>query len=238
MRHSYIDEYSGIDSFLHRLEPRVKVIVFLSLILCIVLTPPDSFSAFSLYALLTIVLIILSKLPLIYVLKKSFVVFPFILMVCVFLPFLKQDGLAIMRNALIKGSLSILCMVLLMGTTGFNDLLKAMERLKFPSLIAMILAFMYRYIFVIEDEMMKMRQAKEARTVGGSKWFHAKALANMTGVLFIRSYERAEAVYLAMCSRGFDGSIKTINNSRITLKDWLFLAAMAVLLFLIWMKRQ
>jgi len=237
MHHAFIDEFSGLTSFIHRIEPRIKIIVFFGFILCIVLTPPDSFLAFLLYALLIAGLIALSKLPFAYVVKKFLAMFPFILMVSVFLPFMKTDGMMIMRNALIKGALSILCMVLLMGTTAYTDLLKAMEKLKFPSLIVMALSFMYRYIFVIEDEMLKMKQAKDARTVGGTKWFHAKALANMLGVLFIRSYERAEAVYLAMCSRGFDGNIKTINDSRIKLKDWVFFAAIAALLILIWIKK-
>jgi cobalt/nickel transport system permease protein len=94
------------------------------------------------------------------------------------------------------------------ATTRFSELLKAFEKLGCPKIITMIMSFMYRYIFVIEDELMKMKQAKESRSVGGSGFFHAKALANMLGTLFIRSYERAEAVYLAMCARGFDGDVK------------------------------
>lgn len=97
-------------------------------------------------------------------------------------------------------------MILLMTSTKFSDLIKALEKLKFPHLITMILSFMYRYIFVVLDELHKMKHAKEARQAGrSSKWFHTKVLANMIGVLFIRSYERAESVYLAMCSRGYDG---------------------------------
>ena len=110
-------------------------------------------------------------------------------------------------NILIKSYLSILCLILLVTTTKFSELLRAFEKLGCPKIITMIMSFMYRYIFVIEDELMKMRQAKESRSVGGSRYFHAKALANMLGTLFIRSYERAEAVYLAMCARGFDGSV-------------------------------
>ena len=69
----------------------------------------------------------------------------------------------------------------------------------------------------------KALQAKEARSVGGPKWFHTKTLANMLGVLFIRAYERGEKVYLAMCSRGFDGNIKTVHNFRVEKNDFCFL---------------
>jgi cobalt/nickel transport system permease protein len=89
---------------------------------------------------------------------------------------------------------------------------------------------MYRYIFVVEDEWLKMQQAKEARSVGGSRWFHTRALANMIGILFVRAYERGEEVYLAMCSRGFDGKIKTMYDFRLRMKDLCFLVVIVGLL--------
>jgi cobalt/nickel transport system permease protein len=50
----------------------------------------------------------------------------------------------------------------------------------------------------------------------------------MIGVLFIRAYERAEAVYLAMCSRGFTGRIHTLHPFQLTRRDLIFLMAMMV----------
>ena len=54
---------------------------------------------------------------------------------------------------------------------------------------------------------MKMKQARDSRRRGGRVCLHFRSLANMIGVLFIRAYERSEAVYMAMCSRGFSGEI-------------------------------
>ena len=114
-------------------------------------------------------------------------------------------------------------MTLLMASTDFSQLLKAFEKLHVPGVLLMVISFMYRYLFVIEDELMKMRLAKDSRTIGGSKWFHLKAQANMLGVLFIRAYERAEKVYLAMCARGFEGKMRTLYDAKVTLRDVLFL---------------
>ena len=61
--------------------------------------------------------------------------------------------------------------------------------------------------------------------------FHLRATADMIGVLFIRSFERAEMVYLAMRSRGFDGTVRNRNQHRIAHADIVFLAA--VLAFLV-----
>lgn len=246
MKHSYIDEYSDIESFIHRLDPRIKIISCIIFILFIIFTRPNSFIVFILYGLLLIILILSSRIPVKFFFKRSLVIIPFVLMISIFIPFIKQgkvaggyslgtlkltltyDGLMIFWNILIKAYLSILCMILLSASTNFSYLLKALEKLKIPSLITMVLSFMYRYIFVIQDELDKMRQAKESRSIGGSAWFHFKALANMIGVLFIRAYERAESVYLAMCSRGFSGRIKTIDEFHITRKDLVFFVTIIV----------
>lgn len=241
MKHTFIDEYSKINSFIHRLDPRIKIIGFLFFILLVVFTRPNSIFAFALYGIVISILILLSKVPIKHILKRSLVIIPFVLTIAIFIPFFKKgrvaggysfgtlkltvtyDGLMILWNVYVKATLSILCTILLITTTRFSDLLKALEKLKCPRLFTMVLSFMYRYIFVIEDELMKMRQAKESRSVGGSRWFHTKVLANMLGVLFIRAYERGENVYLAMCSRGFDGQIRTMNDFRLKMSDFCFL---------------
>ena len=241
MQHSYIDRYSEIDSYIHRIDPRIKIVGIFALILSIVLTRPDCFVSFALYFLFVAILILFSKIPLGFIFKRSLVVIPFVLMVAIFIPFFKKgeiaggysfgtlkltvtyDGLLIFWNVLVKAYLSVLSMIILMASTRFSDFLKALEKLKFPRIFTMVLSFMYRYIFVVQDELMRMRQAKESRSVGGSKWLHTKALANMVGVLFVRAYERGENVYLAMCSRGFNGEMRTLDNFRVKKSDFCFL---------------
>ena len=248
MHHSYIDEYSNIDSPIHRLDPRAKIVSFVGFMLFVIFTKPISFHAFFLYAFFLLGLILLSRLPLRFVLVRSLTIIPFVLMIALFIPFLKKgevaggyslgslklvityDGLIVFWNVLIKAYLSILCMILLVSTTKFAVFLKALEKLKIPKVIVMVLSFMYRYIFVIFDELMEMKRAKDARSVGGSRWFHAKALSNMLGVLFVRSYENGEAVYLAMCARGFSGTIKTLDRLVFKKIDLLFLITVFLIL--------
>jgi cobalt/nickel transport system permease protein len=52
----------------------------------------------------------------------------------------------------------------------------------------------------------------------------------LVGVLFLRTVDRAERIYSAMLSRGFQGDIATLRRSRITGRDLAFLAVMAILL--------
>ena len=245
MRHSYIDEHSDINSFIHSLEPRIKIIGFFAFILFVIFTPldfrPASFLRFCLYAIFMGVLVFLSRVPPLYIFRRSLSVIPFVLVIAVFIPFLKTGraaatyslgalkfsvtyaGLVIFWSSLVKSYLSIISMILLSSTTRFYDLLNALQKLGLPSVFIMVISFMYRYIFVIADEAMAMQQAKESRSVRASGWLHLKVLGNIIGVLFIRAYERAENVYLAMCARGFDAKARTLHSGCLRPKDLCFL---------------
>jgi cobalt/nickel transport system permease protein len=248
MNHSFIDQHSHIDSVLSRLDPRVKIVSFMVLMVFIALAEPGCGLCLALYAMMTAGLIAFSRLPLLYIVLRSGVVLPFILLTSVFVllskpgnpvyqlsigPFyfsISAAGWLLFQSVIIKGMLCVLSLILLTATTPFPQLLAAMESLKVPRLMTMILSFMYRYIFLIEDEAMKMRRAMQARSTGGSKRLRVKALANMIGVLFIRSFERGETVYLAMRSRGFDGTMRRTYAFCVKKADWIFLANMIALL--------
>jgi len=255
MIHFYLDQHSGLNSLIHRLDPRTKIITIVIFIFAVITTPTLSVISFTGYAFLLMVIILISKIPPIFVFKRSLIVFPFVFMVAFFIPFFKEgevirsyslgvfdftvtyDGLLIFWNVLIKSYLSVLCVIVFMASTRLPVFLKGLAALKIPQLFIMIISFMYRYIFVITDELMKMKQAKDSRTIKCSKLYNIKVLANMIVTLFIRSYERAERVYLAMCSRGFNGPAATLNNIKICKRDIYFTSLMVTFLIgvKIWM---
>ena len=101
-----------------------------------------------------------------------------------------------------------------------------------PRVMIMILSFMYRYIFVLVDEVMRMRQARDSRNFGGSRLWHLKTIGNMTGTLFIRSYERGERVYAAMLARGFDGHSRTLDRLNFSQADAYFGIGFSLVLIL------
>jgi len=230
VKHSFIDEYSDLDSFIHRLDPRTKLIASLAFIVAVVLTPANNWRIFVCYFCVIAVLLILSRLPPLYVLKRSLVIFPFVLLIAVFIPFFKEgelagsyniwmwqvsvtySGLFILANVVVKAWLCILGLILLSSTTKLADLLKGLKQLGTPQVMILILSFMYRYIFVLVDEVMRMQQARDSRNFGGNRLHQLKTIGNMVGTLFIRSYERGERIYAAMLSRGFDGQVRTLHN--------------------------
>ncbi|OGO20654.1 MAG: cobalt ECF transporter T component CbiQ [Chloroflexi bacterium RBG_16_50_9] len=234
MKHSFLDKYSEQDSLVHRLDPRTKFIISLLFILAVALTSPVMWPVFSIYFILMIILILISRVPVLYILKRSLVIIPFVVLMAISIPFVKEgevigsyniwiwqvslthSGLQLLWNILAKAWLSILCLILLTATTRMTDLLAALERLHMPRVMVMILSFMYRYIFVLVDEVMRMKQARDSRNFGGRRLWQLRTLGNMAGTLFIRSYERGERVYAAMLARGYDGRCCTLN--RLSLK--------------------
>ena len=230
MKHSFLDQYSDGNSFIHNLDPRTKFIGTILFILALYLTPPGKWLAFAVYFGLMATLIVVSRVPVSYVLKRSLVIIPFVLVIAVFIPFFKEgevlwsyslgrwqvsvtdNGVQAMGNILAKSWLSILGLILLSATTRMTSLLRAWEQLRFPRVMTLILSFMYRYIFVLTDEVLRMKQARDSRNFGGNRLRHIRTVGNMTGTLFLRSYERGERVYAAMLARGFDGRSRTLDR--------------------------
>ncbi|MBM3242808.1 cobalt ECF transporter T component CbiQ [Candidatus Poribacteria bacterium] len=223
----------------HTLDPRIKLCAAVMMVVAIVLTPHDRFLEYALFALMLVSLLFISRLPISAVLKRSLLIIPFVLVVAIFLPFFKsgailwekhflihlkitQEGIASFVNILIKSYLSITTLILLALTTPFHQILKGLSMLRVPRLIIVILAFMYRYIFLLLEEASRMLKARESRNFGLSFWASTVNLANLIGVLFIRTYERGERVYAAMLSRGFDGTVVTLEDFKLA-KSELFI---------------
>ena len=100
-----------------------------------------------------------------------------------------------------------------------------MRDLRLPKLLVTVVGFMYRYIFVLADEALRLMRAREARSAdpegrgGGTILWRARVLGGMVGSLFLRSYERSERIYNAMLSRGYDGEIRTLRESPVRRAD-------------------
>jgi cobalt/nickel transport system permease protein len=103
-------------------------------------------------------------------------------------------------------------------------------------LMVQIASFMLRYVNVVNDEMERMKVARESRGFEATGIKHWKVLATAAGALFIRSYERGERVHLSMLSRGYDGVLPHEEPPHIKSSLW-FTAMMypivAALIFII-----
>jgi cobalt/nickel transport system permease protein len=115
--------------------------------------------------------------------------------------------------------LSVQAAILLSATTSFPDLLVAMRAVHIPRLLVAILAMMWRYLFVLSDEALRLMRARESRSAsdglngrpGGSLAWRGKVTGGMAGSLFVRSLERGERIHAAMNARGYNGEVRTLS---------------------------
>jgi cobalt/nickel transport system permease protein len=143
-----------------------------------------------------------------------------------------RSGLWILWNVLVKASLGVFSIILLYSTTTFPKLIKAMEQLRLPKVFTVLFSFMYRYSFILVDEVQRMKRARDSRCFGGTWSWQVKTIGHMVGTLFVRSYHRGERVYLAMLSRGYDGTMHVMTSERFGKKEGVFLLWVPFLLFL------
>ena len=122
-------------------------------------------------------------------------------------------------------------------TTPWNDVLKALRTLRVPVVFVVILGMTYRYIFLTLQTARDMFESRRSRTVGTLDSATGRRIAAASvGVLLGKSFALSNEVWLAMQSRGFRGEVHTLDEFRMRARDWLalagFLATAALALWL------
>ncbi len=241
------DQYRAQDSLIHNLDPRVKTLVTVAFIMSNAFLPDGSWLAFCVAWMILLFVNDLSRLGLGYTLKRSFITLPFALVAVTaifsplgkplaewnlgFITLIPTDfGVIRFVSILVRAWLSVQMAILLVATTQFPDLIHAFEHLKVPRVLTMIVAFLYRYLFVLTDEAYRLLRARDSRSAGfpgmksgGNLVWRAKITGSMAGQLFLRSYERSDRIYNAMVSRGYSGHLRTFNPHVMSRKDWIML---------------
>ena len=257
MHFDAFDRYHDTESFIHRLDPRVKVVVTIAFILSNALLPDGAWFGFGFSLLFLLFADALSNLGITFTLKRSFVALPFALVAITVLfsipgnpvtsfYFIFWDltitdaGLLRFVSIVIRSWLSVQMAILLVATTRFPDIVHALEHLRVPSILTTIIAFLYRYLFVLVDEVFRLLRAREARSAavagirsGGSVAWRAGVAGSMAGQLFLRSYERSDRVYNAMLARGYTGHLQTVNPHELHRVDYVTTALALIVILLL-----
>jgi len=247
----FLDPYRPLLSPIHSQDARAKFVLTVAFILTASLTP---FAAWPVYILFFSVLLsveIISGLGVGYVLKRASLALPFVLSA---LPVLftvhgqtlfaipvgswvltaSVEGLERFISIALKSWLSVQAAIILSACTPFPELLQAMRAVGIPRLLVGMFGLMWRYLFVLVDEALRMMRARAARSgentgagrkVGGSVAWRARVTGGMAGSLFLRGFERSDRIYVAMLSRGYDGEVRSLPLPPFTGRSWLTLAA-------------
>jgi cobalt/nickel transport system permease protein len=117
----------------------------------------------------------------------------------------------------------------LIATTSFPGICHALRRLGVPAVFVSQLLFLYRYLFVLSEEAMRLVRARDMRSFG-NRGSGMKVVARLIGALFIRTVERAERIYSAMLTRGFNGDMPSLKEYRFRSGDGLYILITIVFL--------
>ncbi len=238
------EQFATGDSFVHNLDPRIKVIV--AILFSVVVAVSSKFSASLSAFAVSIFLIVLSKLPIRRVFYRLLVVNGLILFLWIFLPFTfkgeawfdigplvgTKEGVLYATQITIKSNAILLAMISLLATTPIFAIGHAMGKLAVPDKIIHLFLFTYRYIHVIFQEYHRLINAMKIRGFMPRTNIHTyRSYAYLVGMLLVKSYDRAERIHKAMLLRGFHGKYYTLSRFSITTADIIYLSLMLFVIF-------
>jgi cobalt/nickel transport system permease protein len=224
---------AGQQSTIHCLDPRAKLITTLVFVCIVVSFGKYEISALLPFILFPLALVHAADLPAGILLKKLLQVLPFALFIGAFNPLLDRQillqigsceisgGWISFASILLRFALTVFAALILIATTSFTGVCMAMERLGAPRIFTLQLLFLYRYLFVLIDEAIRMVRARALRSFNG-RGMGLKVAGNMAGQLLLRTLDRAQRIHQAMLCRGFDGEIRMLRPLHIGRNEVLF----------------
>jgi len=229
----FMDQLSYKDTFVHRLDPRVKLVATLLFLFTVISFSKYEISGLLPFFIFPMLLMTIGEIPFMLIFKKILLVSPFAVFIGIFNPLLDSgqiivgQGLTIsagwisLLSILLKFVLTVSTALLLLATTSFPGVCHGLRQLGLPSLFVSQLSFLYRYIFVLMEETMRIVRARNIRSYG-KQGKGMKVFVRIVGTLFMRTVERAERIYFAMLSRGFHGDMPSLKRFHIKIADVVF----------------
>ncbi len=231
-----MDELGRLDTPVHRLDARAKVVTTIAFIVVVMSFPRYEVSALMPFFFYPCVLLAWGRIPFGYILKKILVAAPFALAIGVFNPLLDHQtvvhagawgisgGWLSFASIMIRFVLTVSAALALMACTGVYRLGVGLERIFVPRVFVAQLLFLYRYLFVVADEGVRMMRSLEFRSAG-PRSLRLRVYGSLVGQLLLRSMDRADRVYRAMVARGFStggGAIRVLPRTSFRWSDLAF----------------
>lgn len=232
----YMDEISLNKSPIHKLHPVSKILVTLIFLITVV-----SYGKYDLYPLIPLVfypvfLFSLSDTPYKAIIKRALYVSPLIIGVGIFNPifdtkligiggyFYLSSGWISFFSLMVKSFLCVISALLLIATTGMDKIASGLRHLKVPKVFVLQITLTYRYIMVLAEEASRLYTAYKLRAPG-QKGVKLKIFGSLAGQLLLRTFAKAERVYIAMKLRGFEGEYNNVSITSFKIYDFIYIIA-------------
>lgn len=228
-----LDDLAKKDTVIHSIHPLIKLLTTI-----VYLTVVVSFGRYEVASLLPfifypVLIFALAEIPVLPILQRLLFVEPLIIGIGILNPLFDQQtflvggyalaaGWLTFLSIMLKCALTVTAALLLVATTGMDGLASALRMLKIPRIFVLQLVLTYRYITVLLEEAGRTLRAYFLRAPG-QKGIQRSAWGTLAGQLLLRTFDRAERVYQAMCLKGFSGEYHTGKQSRLGRNDLVFL---------------
>lgn len=222
-----IGRYLDVDSIIHRLNPKVKFLGFLVLIVLLFLS--NAWYYYVALAGVVFVIAMLARIPLKIVWQGIYSLRFLILIMFVFNLFFSQTGnllwefgfIKIYDESLVRVTVLIVRLVLMITlasiltlttkpldlTAGLEDLMQPLKVVCFPAGdVALMISIALRFIPTLTDEADKIMKAQASRGASLSEGKIATRIRHFVSLLiplFVISFRRAENLGIAMEARGY-----------------------------------
>ncbi|HPT92945.1 MAG: energy-coupling factor transporter transmembrane component T [Limnochordia bacterium] len=228
MKNITIGQYIPGESIVHQLDPRTKILATFLFIALLFLV--ETFTGYALGALMLFVIVLLSRIPVKFVLRGIRPLM-FIIVLTLCLHFFMTEGRVILQiwflkltyEGLIRGLMMVSRLILLiigsslltlttspiLLTDGIESLLKPFRAVGVPAHeLAMMMTIALRFIPTLVEETEKIMKAQMARGAdfeSGNIFHRAKSLIPILIPLFVSAFRRADELAVAMEARGYRG---------------------------------
>lgn len=229
-----MDELGRLDSPVHRLDARVKTLTTVAFLVAVMSFPRYEISALMPFFLYPAALMAWGRIPPGFILRKVLIASPFALAVGIGNPWFDREAIVFLGPHAISGgwisllsiavrfALTVSAALSLVACTGIHRLCAGLDRLGLPRVFVLQVQLLYRYLFVVAGEGLRMTRGAELRSVG--RPIRLRTYASLAGHFLLRSMDRAQRVYEAMTSRGFDGHMRVLRPGTVRAADVAFLA--------------
>ena len=239
-----LDLLAEKDTIIHRLDPRVKVVTTLCFIIYVVSFGKYEIGRLLPFFLFPAFLIGMANIPFGYLMRKLLIVSPFIVFIGIFNPFFDRNilmqigplhisgGWVSLISILLRFILTVGATLLLIATTGFPAICVALERLGAPRIFSVQLLMLYRYLFVLIEESIRMIRAYTLRSFTRKK-MRFRIFKQLLGNLLLHTLDRAQRIHMAMLARAFTGEIKIVRQYHFGWAEILYLFGLILFFTLI-----
>lgn len=224
MSFHHLDQYAHVDSPVSRRSPTVRLLGTVTIAFGAALLPLGAWPQMAALGVLVLALAAAARIPPTAFALRLAAPLGFVVLVSVailalapgeavarFGPVAVTDaGLLRFGSVLGRAAVALGAAVILVSTTPFDELVRALRAVHLPGVVTTSLGLAYRFLYILNDEVERLRRAARSRNAAEGATPRRRLLMGIAGAALQRSFSRSERIHRAMLARGFTGEMPAL----------------------------